>query len=226
MRQQQLDYLRVGMVARHSEDQRRDFANVQGINIGARLEERFDGLRVALRGGTVQRSHTADSDRTVLHDLGGFAGLHIDLRAVFEQQLHHRGTADAVAGGIDQRCIAAFIDGIDFGLTGDQHAGDFEVVGSGGLREYAAATLVARVDIRAFVDQQARYLGRPVDGGGDRERGVSQIRAGVNVSAFGKEQPHLRRVACTPHQGRCREVVGDVRVGAGIEQQTHTLQAP
>ena len=98
------------------------------------------------------------------------------------------------------------------------------MVGGGGLFEDAHPALIARVDIRAFFDEEAGGFSCAIVGGGDQQRGATEFGAGIDLRAFRQEQPDLGGVAGAPHEGSSAKVVGGVWVGAGVEQEAHAFE--
>lgn len=200
-------------------------ADIHGVYVRAGFHQRFDGVVVALGGGQLQRGEVAECDGAILDHFGGVAVFVVYRSAVLDQQFDQGCIAVPIAGSVHQGSGAAAIGGIHSNPFGQQEADQCDVVGSCRLCEHAGARLVARVDVRAFRDQQAGSFGGSIVGGGDEQRRASEFGSGIDLGAFGQKQGNLGGIAGAPHERSGGEFVGGVGIGSGIEEEAHTFQA-
>ncbi len=71
------------------------------------------------------------------------------------------------------------------------------------------------------IEQQRHHVAVPANSGGDDERRPAVIRPGRDVGAVFDEQSGLFQIGHRPHERRGSRIVGDVRVGALIEERLH-----
>ena len=207
-----LQRLRVSVRKRGRHQDRPTVVLVRRRQLGARIQQRLDHVRVLVGRGSAQRRLTVVVSR-------------VRIRTCVEQRVDNR---DVPVGGrsCHQDGLAELVPGVDVGACIEQCVDDVDVLVVGGsMHQRRLAAAIARVQIGPGVEQDANDVGVLVEGGG-HQSGLSLLGAGHHLGPTVEQRLRYRRVrieAGGRHQSRLATLDGLVDRHSGGEQRTYDL---